>query len=856
MGIETVTSKLSQANTIKQNIRAAVIAAGVSMPEGTTFASYPDFIAKLKEIIDNQADDLHTRDTIQAAIREAILSEGITIPEDTPFEDYPQIVESIPGRLQTKTLTPTAAGLTATADEGFDGFSAVTLPAEPNLIPGNIGAGKSIFGVVGTAELPTYDVNGMIGGTTTDITSGTPSIRRQGFYNYTALQHLTLPSLTTIGESALEGCTGLLTVAAKVLKELSNRMCYGCTKLTAFETGAVTAIATYAFYNCQQLATLDLSKVTEIKDYGLYNCYKLALDGGVLTIPVIGVQGCYYLCNSISAGFKYKPSALAKLSNNAFQYARVTEVDGDFAALGSYAIANCGQLKRLNMKINGGIGDYGLASNQYVTEFKLKPGSDITALNQYAFYYMGWSRPNYATTDRLVIDLSECSFPSVGNYAFRYTRYTDIHLPETVTTIKPYAFQNSQYVNLYMHGLKPPTIESTNWWSSASNYKVFVPWNATDAYKKATNWTSIAANVVGYAPAGTFEAGADLPIYNGEGMAMTWYSDVGKTNVITTVPEGSPEIYCVSSDRMYWVVTADKDENTTLKLTDTEGVIYATFPAFIPTGRGFTLELVGKDGWSNYTAVGGKSVEMPYSVSVLTSDITITSKSWEGDIDPDFANCAWSNFKKAVKAGVAPVLFSVGATRTITLKDGQTFTLRLANNTADLYDYADGSGKTGFVLEFVELWKDYKYMNPSSTNAGGWDASYMRNTVMPLIWEQLPDDLKEVIATVNIKACKSGTDGTIVTSADTLFLPAESEIFDRQYYCRPEETAALKRWQWYAQHDTNNDRIKKKNGSAYYWWERSPYGGSAGDFCGVYYGGGCSYSGAYIGNGVAPGFCI
>lgn len=849
MAVDTVTNKLTQANTIKESIRAAVILSGATMPESTAFADYPEFVEAL-------SNELLSNAQIQQAIREAIISEGITVPEDTPFSSYPALVESIPGRLQTKELIPTAAGFTATADDGYDGFSSVTLPAEPNLLPQNIGIGKSIFGVAGTAELPSYDINGMLGGTVTSITSGTPAIRQYGFYNYAALQHLVLSALTSVGNSAFENCTGLLTVSAPLLTALSNRMCYGDTKLTSLTTGQLSAIAAHALYNCQQLETLDLSSVTEIMDYGLYNCYKIALANGELKTPTIGAYGCYYLDNSVSAGFKYKPSAPATLGNYALQYARVTEVDGDFTVIGNYAISNCSQLKKLNMKINGGLGDYALANNSYVTEFKLKPDSNITAVNQYAFYYMGWSRSNPSTTDRLVIDLSGCTFPSVGNYAFRYIRYTDVHLPATVTTIKPYAFQNSQYFNLYMHGNTPPVIENTNWLSSASNYKIFVPWNGSDAYKKATNWSSVATNILGYAPAGSFTAGENLPIYNGEGMALTWYSDVEKTTVITTVPEGSPEIYCTTSDRMYWVVSADKDENTSLKLTDTEGVVYTTFPAFVPTGRGFTLELISVEGWNNYTAVGGTAVTLPYSVEVLTSDITIISKSWEGTIDTDFTNCTWANIKKAVNAGVASALFSVGATRTITTKDGKQYTLRLANNTTDMYEYTDGSGKTGFVMEFVECWKDTRVMNTQSTNAGGWNASEMRTVTMPLIWAQLPDDLKAVVATVNIKACKSGTEADLITSADTLFLPAEREIFATRSYCRQEEWDALKRWQWYAQHDTNNDRIKKKSGSAQWWWERSPYSGGTTGFCIVNSSGYANNYGAYNYGGVAPGFCI
>ena len=50
--------------------------------------------------------------------------------------------------------------------------------------------------------------------------------------------------------------------------------------------------------------------------------------------------------------------------------------------------------------------------------------------------------------------------------------------------------------------------------------------------------------------------------------------------------------------------------------------------------------------------------------------------------------------------------------------------------------------------------------------------------------------------------------------------------------------------------------MKKFNGGAYYWWERSPRGSDSADFCRVAGGGdaGCGY--ASIARGVAFGFCF
>ena len=50
--------------------------------------------------------------------------------------------------------------------------------------------------------------------------------------------------------------------------------------------------------------------------------------------------------------------------------------------------------------------------------------------------------------------------------------------------------------------------------------------------------------------------------------------------------------------------------------------------------------------------------------------------------------------------------------------------------------------------------------------------------------------------------------------------------------------------------------MKKYNGSANYWWERSPYGGNSTYFCSVYGNGNANYDGASYAYGVAFGFCF
>ena len=143
------------------------------------------------------------------------------------------------------------------------------------------------------------------------------------------------------------------------------------------------------------------------------------------------------------------------------------------------------------------------------------------------------------------------------------------------------------------------------------------------------------------------------------------------------------------------------------------------------------------------------------------------------------------------------------------------------------------------------------YMNSSNTNSGGWNGSYMKKTVMTTLLNQLPAALKNVLKSVNKLSGTGGgsTSGTQTTN-DKLFLLSEVEIFGTTTYSVPGEGTQ------YAYYKAGNSKVKKVNGSADYWWERSPYSGHASGFCSVDGNGTANYYGASISRGVSFGFCV
>ena len=141
-------------------------------------------------------------------------------------------------------------------------------------------------------------------------------------------------------------------------------------------------------------------------------------------------------------------------------------------------------------------------------------------------------------------------------------------------------------------------------------------------------------------------------------------------------------------------------------------------------------------------------------------------------------------------------------------------------------------------------------MNKKRINAGGIASSLMQEYLDNDIWNLLPDDLQDVISTVDRKYMDGAEEKTYQTK---LFLPSASEVFDADN-CLGEENL-YKQLDYYK--DCRN-RIKREgfwNGPSP-WWLSSPYSGNDAYFCGVANVGAAGCGRANDSYSVAPCFII
>lgn len=210
---------------------------------------------------------------------------------------------------------------------------------------------------------------------------------------------------------------------------------------------------------------------------------------------------------------------------------------------------------------------------------------------------------------------------------------------------------------------------------------------------------------------------------------------------------------------------------------------------------------------------------------------------------------SWDNIAAVSKFGQAPNYWKVGDKKNITV-NGVTYAAQIIGFDHDTLTTADGSRtKAGITFQLVDCLNTTYSMNGSNTNVNGWRGSTMRTSTMAMLLNQLSSDLKSVLKFVNKVTSVGNNNSGLETTSDKLFLLSEIEVFGATQYSYAGEG---KQYEYYT---AGNSTIKKVNGSANAWWERSPRGGDTNSFCGVS-GGGASYGYASTGFGVSFGFCV
>lgn len=266
---------------------------------------------------------------------------------------------------------------------------------------------------------------------------------------------------------------------------------------------------------------------------------------------------------------------------------------------------------------------------------------------------------------------------------------------------------------------------------------------------------------------------------------------------------------------------------------------------------------------STLSSFGTQTITATYtenSVSKTAStSVTVTVKTvtWASGTDTEIANMV-----EAADAGIISLsdYWTVGDTRTISLS-AMSATGVGESHSAQKAEFVlmNKGGKTlssnktcSFIVGMKDSLNESGHMNSSNTNSGGWDSCARRTWCNSVFYNAIPTALRPIFKQFkNVTA--SGASTSTTTSTDYFALPSEKEIFGSTTYANSTAESSNSQFEWYK---TSANRVKKVNGSVYYWWERSPGTGSSYNFCLVGNGGSADYASPGFTTGISPFGCI
>ena len=185
---------------------------------------------------------------------------------------------------------------------------------------------------------------------------------------------------------------------------------------------------------------------------------------------------------------------------------------------------------------------------------------------------------------------------------------------------------------------------------------------------------------------------------------------------------------------------------------------------------------------------------------------------------------SWPVIAAISESGRASEFFAVGDKIDITLSTDEVITLEIWGFDHD--DLSDGSGKAGITFGMKYVSGKVYNMNAAETNTGGWGASRMRTVHMPAIIALFPEELTEVVKTVDKKTTAGG--GTtsapvtnVIVSQDELFILSYKELtgtLDSGY------AGEGGQYEYWREVDalTSLNRLSRQDNSVKPWWLRSP----------------------------------
>jgi len=309
----------------------------------------------------------------------------------------------------------------------------------------------------------------------------------------------------------------------------------------------------------------------------------------------------------------------------------------------------------------------------------------------------------------------------------------------------------------------------------------------------------------------------------------------------------------------------------TLIIKDTQGIMQGKTLTITDENEYFTHQVVFPQGETVMVVTLEYMCEWEVSFdnSGNTVRLTATVDKVGGVLLDTLAVTSWSNGTDAMisqmvsQADAGEIDLSdywhVGDEREVTLSAmsatgvgeshvEQTVSFVLMNVGGKTLTTATESGRTtcSFIVGMKDCLNEYGYINSTATNVGGWTSCARRTWCNNVFKNAIPSTLLPIFKQFQNKTSAGGGSSTINTDNDWFSLPSEIEVHNSTTKTYAGEGS---QFEWY---ETAANRIKKANGSDYYWWGRSPYKQGSGDFVDTHLNGSVDYPNAAATIGISP----
>ena len=328
---------------------------------------------------------------------------------------------------------------------------------------------------------------------------GVTNIGPKAFENCESLTNITIPSsVTSIDYQVFAGCSGLqsITVASGnsvyhseencLIETSSKTLVAGCKTSVIPTDGSVTSIGEYAFYGCTGLTNITIpSKISSIADHAFDGC--TSLTNIIIPNSVTSIENtAFYNCSGLesivvevgNSVYHSSGNCLIETASKTLILGCKTSViptDGSVTSIASSAFRGCTGLT--NITIPGNITSIGYSTFSGctgLTSVTIEEG--VTSIGYSAFY-------GCTSLTSIIIPNS---VSGIADYAFGdCSSLNNITIPSSVASIGEFAFSGCS-------NLSSVTFENTSGWFVATNSSATsgTDIDVADASINATNLTS------------------------------------------------------------------------------------------------------------------------------------------------------------------------------------------------------------------------------------------------------------------------------------------------------------------------------------------------------------------------------